>query len=110
MRSSPAEASQRPHPQSPTHCDALHISLQARAEVLGFMLAAVGLATPSIEQLLKERQPGRGRLAVSEAVEGARSVFALSSGLSERAKQVRGANTGEECKPHTQDGPCSGKQ
>lgn len=100
MPSSPAEAPQRPHPHCPTHGDTLHISLQARAEALGAVLAAVGLATPSIEQLLKERQPGRGRLAVSEAVEGARSVFALSSGLSERAKQVRGASTGEECK-HT---------
>lgn len=67
---------------------ALCCSWQARAEALGGLLAAVGVVTPSLEQLLKERQPGRGRLAATEAVEGATRVFALSSTLSDSAKQV----------------------
>ena len=48
----------------------------------------MGLATPTLEQLIKERQPGRGRLAAAEAVQGASRVFALASGLPEAAKQV----------------------
>ncbi|GAB4817808.1 hypothetical protein N2152v2_004854 [Parachlorella kessleri] len=60
---------------------------QVRAEVLGALLAAVGLVTPTLEQLMKEAQPGRGRRTAADTVEGATRVFALRSSLPEAAKQ-----------------------
>lgn len=62
--------------------------LQLRAEALGAVLAAAAIVTPSIEERLKELQPGRGRLAVASSVAGATSVFALQPGLADGTKQV----------------------
>lgn len=64
------------------------IALQVRAEALGAGLAAVAFVTPSIEQRLKELQPGRGRQAAASSVAGATSVFALQPGLPDAVKQV----------------------
>jgi hypothetical protein len=62
--------------------------LQGRAEALGIALAAVAFATPTIEQRLKELQPGRGRQAVAARVEGASSVFVLQPGAPDALQQV----------------------
>ncbi len=67
---------------------ALLAPLQLRAEALGAVLAAVAFATPTIEQRLKELQPGRGRQAAAASVAGAASVFALQPGLPDSLKQV----------------------
>lgn len=61
---------------------------QLRAEALGAVLAAVAFVTPTIEQRLKELQPGRGRQAAAVSVPGAASVFALQPGLPDSLKQV----------------------
>lgn len=61
---------------------------QLRAEALGAALAAAAIITPSIEERLKELQPGRGRLAAAASVAGASSVFALQPGLADGTKQV----------------------
>ncbi|KAI3432648.1 hypothetical protein D9Q98_004194 [Chlorella vulgaris] len=60
---------------------------QGRAEALGIALAAVAFATPTIEQRLKELQPGRGRQAVAARVEGASSVFVLQPGAPDALQQ-----------------------
>ncbi|KAL4423674.1 hypothetical protein ABPG75_000975 [Micractinium tetrahymenae] len=60
---------------------------QLRAEALGAALAAAAIVTPSIEQRLKELQPGRGRQAAASSVAGATSVFALQPGLADGTKQ-----------------------
>ncbi|PRW61279.1 required for cyt b6 assembly [Chlorella sorokiniana] len=60
---------------------------QLRAEALGAALAAVAFVTPTIEQRLKEIQPGRGRQAAAASVPGAGSVFALQPGLPDGLKQ-----------------------
>ncbi len=71
-------------PQSPHSLP----GLQLRAEALGAVLAAAAIVTPSIEERLKELQPGRGRLAAASSVAGATSVFALQPGLADGTKQV----------------------
>ena len=63
--------------------------LQMRAEVLGVALAAVAVATPAVEQRLKELTPGRGRQAAASSVPGATSVFSLQPDLPEATKQVQ---------------------
>lgn len=55
----------------------------------------MAFVTPTIEQRLKELQPGRGRQAAAASVEGAASVFALQPGLPDALKQVRSA--GQVC-------------
>lgn len=69
-------------------CSLSHRPLQLRAEALGAVLAAVAFVTPTIEQRLKELQPGRGRQAAAVSVPGAASVFALQPGLPDSLKQV----------------------
>lgn len=66
----------------------LPLSKQTRAEALGAALAAVAFITPSIEQRLKELEPGRGRAAAAASVPGASSVFALPPDAPEAVKQV----------------------
>ena len=61
---------------------------QARAEALGLALAAVALITPTVEQRLKELQPGRGRPAASSLPAGTASLLAIADELSESAKQA----------------------
>ena len=67
---------------------------QVRAEALGLALSAVAFAAPTIEQRLRELEPGRGRLAAAGAIEGGASAFALLPELSEDAKKVGGRAVG----------------
>jgi hypothetical protein len=61
---------------------------QTRVEVLGAILAAVGIAAPTLQQRLEELRPGRGRRAAAESVPGGTNVFALDTeNLSEGVQQ-----------------------
>jgi hypothetical protein len=51
---------------------------QARVEILGAVLAIVGIAAPTIQQRLDELRPGKGRRAAAESVPGGTNVFALA--------------------------------
>lgn len=66
--------------------DCLHV--QTRSEILAAVLAALCIASPTIEARLKELEPGRGRQAAPQQVQGATSVFAISDAVSEKLKQV----------------------
>ena len=63
-------------------------TLQTRSEVLAVVLAALCIASPTIEARLKELEPGRGRQAAPQQVQGAASVFAISDAVSDEQKQV----------------------
>lgn len=67
-------------------------SLQTRSEVLAAVLAALCIASPTIEARLKELEPGRGRQAAPQQVQGATSVFAISDAVSDKQKQVITSN------------------
>ena len=54
---------------------------QARAELLGALLAALLLVTPELEERLRAVLPGRGRQQAADAVAGAARVFALAGAL-----------------------------
>ncbi|KAL3132696.1 hypothetical protein ABBQ32_009206 [Trebouxia sp. C0010 RCD-2024] len=60
---------------------------QTRSEVLAAVLAALCIASPTIEARLKELEPGRGRQAAPQQVQGATSVFAISDAVSDKQKQ-----------------------
>lgn len=61
---------------------------QTRIEILGAILAAVGIAAPTLQQRLDELRPGRGRRAAAESVPGGTNVFALDTeNLSEGVQQ-----------------------
>lgn len=62
--------------------------MQTRSEVLAALLAALCIASPTIEARLKELEPGRGRQATPQQVQGATSVFAISDAISDKQKQV----------------------
>ena len=66
--------------------------LQTRSEVMAAILAALCIASPTIESRLKELEPGRGRQAAPQQVQGAASVFAISDAVSEKQKQVCAAS------------------
>ena len=63
-------------------------TLQTRSEILAAALAALCIASPTIESRLKELEPGRGRQAAPQQVQGATSVFAISDAVSDKQKQV----------------------
>ena len=58
------------------------------SESLGLLLAAVAVASPTIEQRLRELQPGRGRLSATGDAEGAVSLFAIYPDLPDPVKKV----------------------
>ena len=62
--------------------------LQATSEVLAVLLAAICIASPTIEARLKELEPGRGRQAAAQQIEGASRVFSITDDLSPDQKQV----------------------
>ena len=64
------------------------LHMQTRSEILAAALAALCIASPTIEARLKELEPGRGRQAAPQQVQGATSVFAISDAVSEKQKQV----------------------
>lgn len=64
------------------------LNLQTRSEVLAAILAVLCIASPTIEARLKELEPGRGRQAAPQQVQGAASIFAISDAVSEKQKQV----------------------
>ena len=78
-----------PFHSQPSHPTTLPV--QARAEALGTMLAAVACVAHTIELRLKELQPGRGRQAAAGRVEGAISAFALPPSMPEAQTQVCGS-------------------
>lgn len=61
---------------------------QTRIEILGAILAAVGIAAPTLQQRLDELRPGKGRRAAAESVPGGTNIFALNTeNLSEGVQQ-----------------------
>lgn len=64
------------------------LRMQTRSEILAAALAALCIASPTVEARLKELEPGRGRQAAPQQVQGATSVFAISDAVSDKQKQV----------------------
>ena len=62
--------------------------MQIRSESFAAVLAAICIASPTIEARLKELEPGRGRQAAPQQVQGASSIFAIAASLPEEQKQV----------------------
>lgn len=62
--------------------------MQTRSEVFAAVLATICIASPTIEARLKELEPGRGRQAAPQEVQGAISTFAIADSVSEEQKQV----------------------
>ncbi|KAA6418702.1 MAG: required for cyt b6 assembly [Trebouxia sp. A1-2] len=60
---------------------------QTRSEVFAAVLATICIASPTIEARLKELEPGRGRQAAPQEVQGAISTFAIADSVSEEQKQ-----------------------
>lgn len=60
---------------------------QSFTEVLGLILAGVGIAAPDLQKTIEESTPGKGRRPPLENVEGATNVFAILDSLSEAQKQ-----------------------
>lgn len=60
---------------------------QTRSEVLAAALASLCIASPTIEARLKELEPGRGRQATPQQVQGATSIFAILDDVTEDQKQ-----------------------
>ena len=63
-------------------------AVQTRSEVLAAALASLCIASPTIEARLKELEPGRGRQATPQQVQGATSIFAILDDVTEDQKQV----------------------
>ncbi len=63
--------------------------MQTRSEAFAAALAAICIASPTVEARLKELEPGRGRQAAPQQVQGATSIFAITDSVSEEQKQVR---------------------
>lgn len=64
------------------------LEMQTNSEVLAAILAAICIASPTIEARLKELEPGRGRQAAAQQIQGATSVFAIGNDLSPEQRQV----------------------
>ena len=62
--------------------------MQIRSELFAAILAAICIASPTIEARLKELEPGRGRQAAPQQVQGATSIFAIAAKMPENQKQV----------------------
>lgn len=60
---------------------------QTRVEVLGAALAAIAIASPSLQRRLDELKPGRGRQAPAAQVDGGTNVFAIADQLGEGAQR-----------------------
>ena len=60
---------------------------QLVTETLGMILAGVGAAAPSLQKIIEESTPGKGRKAPVENLEGSVNVFDLSTDLSEGLRQ-----------------------
>ncbi len=71
-----------PCPDSSLH------AMQTRSEIFAAVLATICIASPTIEARLKELEPGRGRQAAPQEVQGAISTFAIVDSVSEEQKQV----------------------
>ncbi len=61
---------------------------QTTSEAVGIALAALCFVVPLLEDRLAEIQPGRGRVAAGEAVQGGVNTFALHKGLDDQQKKV----------------------
>ena len=75
-------------PSNVTQHASMRINLQATSEVLATVLATICIASPTIEARLKELEPGRGRQAAAQQIEGASRVFSIADNLSLDQKQV----------------------
>lgn len=62
-------------------------SSQTVTEVLGMVLAGVGIAAPTLQRTIEESTPGKGRRAPVEDLEGSSNVFAISESLSQAQKE-----------------------
>ncbi len=62
--------------------------MQTRSEIFAAVLATICIASPTIEARLKELEPGRGRQAAPQEVQGAISTFAIADSVLEEQKQV----------------------
>lgn len=60
---------------------------QTRSEAFAAVLATICIASPTIEARLKELEPGRGRQAAPQEVQGGISTFAIADSVSEEQKQ-----------------------
>mmetsp|Transcript_12653 Transcript_12653/g.25401 ORF Transcript_12653/g.25401 Transcript_12653/m.25401 type:complete len:301 (-) Transcript_12653:1512-2414(-) len=60
---------------------------QTVTEVLGMVLAGVGIVAPTLQRTIEESTPGKGRRAPVEDLEGSSNVFAISESMSEAQKE-----------------------
>lgn len=60
---------------------------QTVTEVLGMVLAGVGIVAPTLQRTIEESTPGKGRRAPVEDLEGSSNVFAISESISEAQKE-----------------------
>ncbi len=66
-----------------------HVHVQIRTELLGSLLSATCILTPSIGKRLQEAQRGRGRPAKDlEAPPDSTEIFQISNDASERCRTV----------------------
>ncbi len=63
--------------------------MQARTELLGGLLCALCIATPSVGRRLQEALPGRGRVGSDAGSGASRSLFQLAADVPEATKTVR---------------------
>ncbi len=76
--------------------EVLHLHVQTRTEVLGSLLSAVCIATPSIGSRLQEAQPGRGRIAKSsQTPSDSTQIFQIADDASDRCKTVRATSASQ---------------
>ncbi len=62
--------------------------MQARAELLDALLAALCFVTPDIEDRLREAAPGKGRQQAAQSIAGAAQGFALATAVDDASKKV----------------------
>ena len=60
---------------------------QTVTEIVGLMLAAVGMAAPTLQRRIEEATPGKGRRPAVEDLEGASNAFAIAEQLTEEQKR-----------------------
>eukprot|EP00890_Picochlorum_soloecismus_P006415 jgi/Picsp_1/6775/NSC_04115-R1_protein len=60
---------------------------QVLTEILGMILAGMGIAAPTLQKRLEDVTPGKGRKPPLETVMGGSNAFALDDSLSEKTKE-----------------------
>lgn len=60
---------------------------QTVTETVGLVLAAVGIAAPTLQNRIEEATPGKGRRPAVEDLEGASNAFAIAEQLTQEQKQ-----------------------